>query len=332
MTIRLRSPVRPICFISAYLPCRSGCTDVFKEPLDFVDSTLGQLCFDSDVFILGDLNADPGHLGGPNATTSVNEQGRILVRYLSRWNYVSVHLHTCSTPTSHTYTSEAHASCSTIDHILSPVHLLPSFSHCKVRIDEPLNLSDHSPLCAILSCCLDPLAMPTKSNNVPFRRLNWSKLSKEELLKGYTMAAERNLRKLSLPELSSLTSSSSLIDSLLSKVTSTLTATASEHVPLKHFRAHLKPRWNRELRCAHSRSKKAYKAWVAVGRPRYSSHPRRRCYKLAKAAFRALLRKHQKEQRDTFYRELDLDCVDSRKLFRHIRRNEWCCWGNHLTS
>ena len=42
-------------------------------------------------------------------------------------------------------------------------------------------------------------------------------------------------------------------------------------------------------------------------------------YKVAKTAFTILLRKYQKEQRDS-YNELDLKCRDPSKLFRLIRR------------
>ena len=108
------------------------------------------LAFDHNVIVLGDLNADPGSDGGPLSTTPSNEQGRILLRYLAKWELLSVHLHTCSTALTHTYTSEAHNSISTIDHLLEPVHLLPSFFNCFVNEDDPLNLSDHSPVCASL--------------------------------------------------------------------------------------------------------------------------------------------------------------------------------------
>ena len=38
--IKLLSEPRPICFFSVYLPTRSGCTDVFKESLDYIDAEL----------------------------------------------------------------------------------------------------------------------------------------------------------------------------------------------------------------------------------------------------------------------------------------------------
>ena len=47
-----------------YLPSRSGCTDAFKESLDYLDSLLGLLAFDNDVTVIGDANADPGPSGG----------------------------------------------------------------------------------------------------------------------------------------------------------------------------------------------------------------------------------------------------------------------------
>ena len=43
------------------------------------------------IIIMDDPNADPGSEGGPLSSTPANEQGRILLRYLQRWNYLSVH-------------------------------------------------------------------------------------------------------------------------------------------------------------------------------------------------------------------------------------------------
>ncbi len=149
MAIQVLTTNHPVCFLSVYLPSRSGCTDNFKDCLDYVNAVLGQLSFDSDVYILGDLNADPGSGGGPLATTTANEQGRILARYLRKWNYVAVHLHLNNNPqfSSHTYISEARGTYSSIDHIIFPKHLLSGFSECTVLEEDPLNLSDDLPVC-----------------------------------------------------------------------------------------------------------------------------------------------------------------------------------------
>lgn len=82
-----------VYFLSAYLPCCSGCTDSFKEALDYLDSIISQYAYDSDIIILGNLNADPGMEGGPLASTECNEQGCILLHYLWKYNFLSVHLH-----------------------------------------------------------------------------------------------------------------------------------------------------------------------------------------------------------------------------------------------
>ena len=110
--IRLVTADRPICFLSVYLPTRTGCTDDFKECMDYLDAVLGRLAFDNGVVIMGDFNADTGSEGGPLSSTPTNEQGRILLRYLQRWNYLSVHLYNeapgLSQSVTHTYCSEAH--------------------------------------------------------------------------------------------------------------------------------------------------------------------------------------------------------------------------------
>ncbi len=66
-----------------YLPCRSG------ETMDTLDALLNTYGISNEIVFLGDFNADPGITGGPFCTTSCNEQGRILIRYLRRWGFVS---------------------------------------------------------------------------------------------------------------------------------------------------------------------------------------------------------------------------------------------------
>ena len=125
---------------------RTGCTDIFKESLEYLDSMINLLGYENDVFILGDMNADLGLTGGPMASTPINEQGKILRQYLQRWNFLSAHLHLSPTPATSTYESEAHGSISTIDHILCPSHVLQSLSSCHVIKEEPSNNSDHLPI------------------------------------------------------------------------------------------------------------------------------------------------------------------------------------------
>ena len=91
--IEYNPPRHSLYIISVYLPSRSGCTDEFKISLDQLDAAIQLLPLGADVIIMGDFNADLGHLGGPSSCTSLNEQGKILHQYLSRWNFVSAHLH-----------------------------------------------------------------------------------------------------------------------------------------------------------------------------------------------------------------------------------------------
>ena len=140
-------------------------------------------------------------------------------------------------------------------------------------------------------------------------------MTNEDIRYGFTAEVNRCIQ---LPDLSSLILSTNLIDNLLHQITVILTTAAHNHVPAKRFLPHLRPSWSFDLKRAHSLSKRAYKAWIAAGRPHLNSHPIKRRYKTAKAAFRALLRKHQKEQRDAFY--CDLNLSDPAKLFHKIRR------------
>ena len=97
----------------------------------------------------------------PLQSSIVNEQGRIWLRYLKHWDYISVHLYDASVSSpklvTHTYCSDAHTSLSTIDHILTPKHLPSHFSNSRVEEEDPLNLSDHQPLLSNFKCNLQLL-------------------------------------------------------------------------------------------------------------------------------------------------------------------------------
>ena len=59
----------PLFIISVYLPSRYGCTDDFKEALDQLEAIIMLLPPGADIIIMGDFNADIGHLGGPQSST-----------------------------------------------------------------------------------------------------------------------------------------------------------------------------------------------------------------------------------------------------------------------
>ena len=136
------------------------------------DAVLGRLSFDNDV---GDLNTDPGSEG------AVNEQGRILLRYLQRWNYLSVHLHDKDPGllrnVTHTYCSGARNTVSTINHILSPQHKLSRFTNCSVSEEEPMNFSDHSPVCTKFKCVLQSPSLSATTIGTMNKQIkvNWDK-------------------------------------------------------------------------------------------------------------------------------------------------------------
>lgn len=156
--LQLRTLPSPVCFLGVYLPSRSGCTDNLESALTTL-TLINLLGFESEVIILGDINADPGIFGEPN------ELGRILCQYLTRWNYTSVHLYLRSSSHYHTYVSEAHNSQSTIDHILCHFRFLDVFTSAKVLDECPMNTSNHLPISANIQVTLDTCS--TSSHGQP---------------------------------------------------------------------------------------------------------------------------------------------------------------------
>ena len=188
--------------------------------------------------------------------------------------------------------------------------------------DDPLNLSDHLPVSASVSCALHHShhSAGIKKQEPKKLKRNWSKLSRDVVRESYTATVNDKFVRINLPDSKTLSQQPSLIDSHLTKLTNILCETAEDTIPAKRFLPHLKPEWSAELSGAHAASKLAYKAWVRAGRPRNCSHPVRSKYKECKAIFRKLRRVHEKHHRDKFFQELDLNCTDPKKLFRKIRK------------
>ena len=159
--IELSSSLGPIYIVSVYLPTRTNSTDTFHESLDHLAAALLLLPPSAYLIIMGDFNADSGHLGGPLATTSINSQGRILHQFMERFNITSSHLHKSNLLFSHTFESDAHSTVSTIDHILCPRHSQPAIQSAHPIDNLPLNTSDHLPVFARLAV---HLPLPTSSS------------------------------------------------------------------------------------------------------------------------------------------------------------------------
>ena len=198
--------------------------------------------------------------------SSPNEQRKILNKYLMRWKFVSTHLHLCSSLPTYTYESEAHASLSTIDHILCPSHMLNKFCSSLPLRDHPLNTSDHFPLSATLFLPFHPSPVSPSPPKHPARSSpNWEKLSKDELSGLYTIPVSDQLEVLS-HRWSNEYLSPHHIDHLLSTISDILLST-SKNIPSKSFQAHKSPGWGPSLKAASSKCKLYYKRWVAAGRP-----------------------------------------------------------------
>ena len=324
---RLRTSPRSTCIFSVYLPSRSGCTDDFKESLDMIDALINTYGTDNHLIFLGDFNADPGLSGGPysTVTTASNEQGRILTRYLTNWDYVSVHLHCNSSDHPHTYVSEAHNSKSTIDHIITHRGNLDLFRNVSVLEDDSVNLSDHLPITCTLESAMESQASVSRGKPNPSLstgRPNWSKLTKEDITNLYTDPLEERLSDFPLIDVSPCSTCSEaeeVIETYTASLTSALLTVAEDNVPVRKFRPYLKPQWNDELRKARKSSTKAWLTWRRAGKPFDKSHPIRMEYKSAKGKFRSELCHHLKDVHESFMDSLDSNNSNPKKLFDEVR-------------
>ena len=235
---------------------------------------------------------------------------------------MSTHLHLNSLPESYTYESEAHASISTIDHIICPLHLLCQFYSSSPVPDHPKNTSDHLPICAVFRIPSVPQSIPTTTLNPRPSAPDWSGCSVDVISLHYTRPLQHPLGTLlhSLPAMSLLAQDPRLIDDSLASLTSTLLS-ASNSLPRKEFVHHRSPHWGPELKAASSECKRCHRVWVSCGRPHDVTHPARCSYKEAKKHFRTCLRLHKRNIDDMFFASLDIDSGNSQRFFRQIRRH-----------
>ena len=169
---------------------------------------------------MGDFNADLGPLGGPKFCTEINEQGKILHRYVTKCNLVSTHLLLNPSSLSYTYESDAHATQSTIDHILCPLHMVANVALAFTILEEPLNSSDHNPVFAILRSrnllLVPPSGVSSQPHSHSSHLRDWSKTPAVRIRQLYTTPLQQHLEHFldNMPSESVLSTRPTLIDSL----------------------------------------------------------------------------------------------------------------------
>ena len=277
--------------------------------MDLLDSTFS-IFPDCQIVFAGDFNADPG-----SSSTTPNEQGKIMLRFLTRWSYLSLHLTLPHSGPDFTYESEAHSSVSVLDHILCSDSFLPCVQSCGIMSNHPLNLSDHYAVFASISISTSPAYNTVSSSNSSHRsspsNLAWSKVD-DLTISSYTRDVELHLSLISLE-----ISSTDDIDRIVSSLTDILIKAGKSHIPSYSPKPHIRSKWPQSVRDAHSLSKQLYKNWVSAGKPYEASHPLKRAYKEAKRVFRKELRVLNREELEDFYQSLD---PSDPKIFKLIRQ------------
>ena len=82
---------------------------------------------------------------------------------------------------------------------------MPRVDRCFVLDEDPLNLSDHLPIVADITCELSPPKGHDGENSIPCtNKPNWAKLSKEAIDEKYTERAEACLGSLPVPDVATL--------------------------------------------------------------------------------------------------------------------------------
>lgn len=191
----------------------------------------------------------------------------------------------------YTYLSEAHDTCSWLDHCLSSTSLHDCTGTVKVLYD--VSISDHFPIYMELN--LDNLIMchtgdiRSSGKAVP----DWSNAEKSHLDSYFTLSQDL-LSSVRVP--CDLTKSE-CVDHLYNSIVQTLSHAASKTIPIKSKRKGFKPipGWNEVVKESHELARDALSLWRCNDKPRQG--PIYEMMRKTRARFKYSLRQCKKEER-----------------------------------
>ena len=245
---------------SVYLPAR-GNADDFSTCLDELGAAIEGTDLGSLNIVCGDMNADPGYLGGPRAYRAPTDRGIILHNFVARYDLLLSNLTNTAKGPVDTHFGLTGQSC--IDFIAIPTALSSNLMECYVLMDDSLNTSDHNPVVALM----DLGSLPrTCSVFEPPKRIKWNRITPEDMNLLYTTPVNRECEIL-LRVTNTMPVSPECIDHILSELIGILSRNAA-NLPHTKFSKRVKPFWPPELSELKRLKVAAFKDWCNAGRPR----------------------------------------------------------------
>ena len=247
-----------------YLPAY-GCGEDYETTLDELSAILESTEDGSINIIGGDLNGDLGMLGGPRSRNNANKQGKILNRFITKYDYIATNLESYARGPVNTYYGPLNHSC--LDYVLIPKILDKCVLSCYVKPEEALNTSDHVPV----TLSLDMALIPQVSTECKMKsRTKWGKISDEVLRDRYIIPVSECCDELLTRYVNTIPQPEH-VDLILDKL-SLCMRECEGSLPKTKPRAHQKSFWSSELSKLKKDKVKCYRDWVREGRPRDSDN------------------------------------------------------------
>ena len=178
---------------------------------------------------------------------------------------------------SYTYISEAWHTTSWLDHCVCTADAHDSLE--KIEILYGMATADHIPVSLILNIeSLPELIIP--DNHERNVKIDWSRATENDLWR-YKVSTNKGLRDVDIPVEAILcenincenrnhsVSLNVMYDNIVKCLTKSGKILCNERDRKHNDRQNAKPGWNEHVAKLHSEAKHAFKAWVAVGRPRH---------------------------------------------------------------
>ena len=277
IAIRVRCHNSFLTIIQAYLPSTNHSLDEFKAEVDILLDTTSTQQNESNVVIIGDVNARI-HESFP--CTRMNSKDIYLSRRLREVNLRVITGSGRSKGASHSfYPYNENNAPSLIDHLICDELLVDSVERCCIVKDAPLNVSRHLPIFAVLK--LQASCNVSSNTNAP------SSMSNRPCFR-WNNVDERNAYKtvVNTALFGSQTNNFDL-DREYERILNVLTHASEMCISKRNFNKHLKPYWSKEIGELYKSMKQARITWRLAGKP--ENHLKRE-YKKIKANFRRKLR------------------------------------------
>ena len=289
--------------IGVYLPYHGCRIASFIDELAILEDLIIKLNSTSTVLVTGDINA---HIGARSfrswGLSSYN--GKLFDSSMCRCDMVITDLlsDTCGP----NYTFHRNGQYSYIDHCVISKHSLGLVLKTEI-LEDALNVSDH--LAMRISISIE-IPKPARVLNV-FRRVAWSKLTKEEIETQYSVPLEYAIYNLLVSfKLDPVMIRDGIFpmcenDIDMNRFVQCLTEqmrNAGSNLPTIQFNKSAKPFWNETVKALKDAAISTHKSWVEAGKPRDQENCLYKEYKAAKKLFQ---KSYDRAERDYELKEMD---------------------------